>query len=232
MTGDIKLSANFQANVAKPLDDKFTAANIAERDSKTFLYTGLECYVESEDKYYKWNGTGWVERPTGNSLIVSADGTPLITNPDEINFGNGLSASETGGVVTVEAERRDVYVWAGSGAPVNIKDSYVEWVGAITSADSQITFNITDDGTATGTPIFNNLAACGYSLATNRDTDLNNEAPWAHMRSFSGDNKTILVQVKKSNTGPVILLGSYSGNLNNTNNVTTFLRIIGQKYTP
>lgn len=232
MAGDIKLSANFQANVAKPLDDKFTAANLTERDAKTFLYPGLECYVESNDTYYKWDGTQWVERQTGNSLIVSADGSPLITDPDEIDFGTGLTVTETGGVVTVEADRRDVYVWAGSGAPVNIKDTYVEWVGAITSSSGQITFNVTEDGTASGTPIFNSLAACGYSLATNRDTDLNNESPWAHIRSFSGDNKTILVQVKKSNTGPVILLGSYSGNLNNTNNVTTFLRIIGEKYTP
>lgn len=137
----------------------------------------------------------------------------------------GYSGSPTSGAAS------ETYLWPGTGAPSEISATKVEWIGAITSSGSQITFNVTEDGTATGTPIFNNLNACGYSLATVRDTDLNNESPWAHIRS-TANNKTVLVQVKKSNTGPVILLGSYSGNLNNTNSVTTYLRIVGQKYTP
>ena len=130
-----------------------------------------------------------------------------------------------------DSEVTETYLWPGTGAPVEISATKVEWIGAINSSASQITFNVTEDGTATGTPIFNNLNACGYSLATVRDTDLNNESPWAHIRS-TANNKTVLVQIKKSNTGPVVLLGSYSGNLNNTNAVTTYLRIVGEKYIP
>ncbi|MGJ8685840.1 MAG: phage tail protein [Spongiibacteraceae bacterium] len=65
MAGDISLSANFQTNVAKPLDDKTTVADITARDALGFVYPGLETYVVSEDKYYSWDGAQWNERASG-----------------------------------------------------------------------------------------------------------------------------------------------------------------------
>lgn len=268
-TGDIKLSANFQANVAKPLDSKFTVADETARDALTFVYTGLLCYLEAEDRFDYWDGSQWVEgfgSGGGVSSIIAGDGISVDTPTGDVTVTNSDSGTvavtvhegeidphpqyntkvPTGGtegqvltkdtstdydVSWQDAPVSETYLWPGTGAPSEISATRVEWIGAITSSSGQITFNVTEDGTATGTPIFDNLNACGFSLATVRDTDANNESPWAHIRS-TANNKTVLVQVKKSNTGPVVLLGSYYGNLNNTNPVTTYLRIVGEKYVP
>lgn len=61
MAGDIKLSANFQTNVAKPLDDKHQVADVTARDALAFKYAGLLTWVVSEDRYDYWDGTQWIE---------------------------------------------------------------------------------------------------------------------------------------------------------------------------
>ena len=124
--------------------------------------------------------------------------------------------------------RREVYTWAGSGAPTNIADTvrWAKWHGAITSSAGTITFNLTTDGTAGGPPLFANLAACIPQVTCVRDTDLNNESPWAHVRRIE-DNRRVVVQVKKSNTGGMLVGGVYSGNLNNNNTVTVYLSMEG-----
>lgn len=124
--------------------------------------------------------------------------------------------------------RREVYTWVGSGAPTNIADTvrWAKWHGAITSSAGTITFNLTTDGTAGGTPLFANLAACIPQVTCVRDTDLNDESPWAHVRRIE-DNRRVVVQVKKSNTGGILVGGTYQGNLNNTNPVTVYLSMEG-----
>jgi hypothetical protein len=124
--------------------------------------------------------------------------------------------------------QRDVFIWPGTGSPTRVAAGtrWGRWHGSIVSSAGTITFNVTADGTAGGTPLFTNLSACIPHLTCVRDTDLNNESPWAHVRRIV-NNRQVVVQVKKSNTGPVVLLGSYSGNLNNTNQVSVYLSMEG-----
>lgn len=94
-TGDIQLSANFQNNTAKPLDAKEVVADIIERDALTFKFAGLRTYVESEDKYYRWDGMQWVDDSAGGSGGAAAQA--LVNGAQsgqtfEDQLQNGLNA--------------------------------------------------------------------------------------------------------------------------------------------
>lgn len=123
---------------------------------------------------------------------------------------------------------RDIYFWAGSGSPSRASEGsrIIQWHGAITTSTGTITFIPTANGDGTGSPLFDDLNACSYQVTCSRDTDQNNQSPWAHIRRTE-DNRRVVVQVKRSNQGGILLGGTYFGNLNNFNNVTVFLTITG-----
>lgn len=135
------------------------------------------------------------------------------------------------GVVSVQEiikDQRAVFLWPGSGAPTNVAAGtrWGRWHGAIADSSGTRTFNVTTNGAADGPPIFANLAACIPHVTCVRDTDANDESPWAHVRRIE-DNRRVVVQVKKSNTGGILVGGVYYGNLNNTNQVSVYLSMEG-----
>lgn len=88
MAGDISLSANFQPNVSKPLDDRDRVADITERDALPFKYEGLVTHVLSDGKKYEWDGSVWVEAGSGGGAALSDDtpedlGTAAAGTSDE-----------------------------------------------------------------------------------------------------------------------------------------------------
>lgn len=54
--GGIKVSSDFQVNVALPIDSKLKVATIAERDAINFKYVGLISWVDATALHYKWIG--------------------------------------------------------------------------------------------------------------------------------------------------------------------------------
>lgn len=174
-------------------------------------------------------GTGIsVNQTTGNVTVTNADrGSTAVATHEAAADPHPQYATDPEVRALIKVHR-NIFLWPGSGAPSSPADTarWGEWHGAITDSTGTRTFNVTTDGTANGPPIFANLAACIPQVTCVRDTDLNNESPWAHIRRIE-DNRRVVVQVKKSNTGPVILLGSYSGNLNNDNPVTVYLTMKG-----
>jgi hypothetical protein len=105
---------------------------------------------------------------------------------------------------------------------------YEGMIGATTA--SQVTFHLTSDGTASGTPLFSNLTsltANHFQVTCLRDTDANSESPWAHIRSILNGGRSVLVQIKRSNQGGILIGGTYFGNLNNSNSVNVYLRVSG-----
>lgn len=119
---------------------------------------------------------------------------------------------------------RAIYA-ANNGAPVDYTNAG-HWSGAIQSTSSEVTFNVTTDGTSNGPALFDNLNACGFSLACRRDTNDNDEAPWASIRRIDA-GKRVVVRVWRSNTGGIFLGGSYAGNEPNNGNVVIYLTIKG-----
>lgn len=98
-----------------------------------------------------------------------------------------------------------------------------------TTSSSTITLNITDDGTETGNPLFKELDKCYIDIRTQRPTTSNNEAPWAYIHSIP-NNYQIVMAVKRSNTGGILLGGSYAGNADNNNAVTLRILIEGRGF--
>src|SRR5690606_12040793 len=82
--------------------------------------------------------------------------------------------------------------------------------GIITTSGSTIEFHLTANGTSGGTALFSNLnlSDCIFQLTVARNTTSNSESPWAHVRQILNTGRTVQVQVKRSNTGNILLGGS------------------------
>lgn len=97
------------------------------------------------------------------------------------------------------------------------------------TSSGTITLNITDDGTETGNPLFQELDKCYIDVRTQRATTSNSEAPWGYIHSIT-NNKQLTLVIKRSNTGGVLLGGSYQGNRSNDNEVTIRVLIEGRGF--
>lgn len=182
-------------------------------------------------------GTG-VQIPniaTGQSRPADAPSFIRIVSRGQRLFGRLFDGSEhpLTGLLLPEVEnlirqRRNVSVWSGSGAPVEIAGdtNWGVWHGAVGTSGGNVTFNVTKNGAAGGDPIFSNLASCIPQVTCLRDTASNSEAPWAHIRS-TANNRTVNVQIKRSNTGGILIGGTYQGNADNSNGVTVYLTLHG-----
>jgi hypothetical protein len=68
-TGDIKVSNNFQANVAKPLDAKALVDDSIDLSDIDFPYEGLVVYVKNDDAFWYYDGTSFF--PFGGDDFIS-----------------------------------------------------------------------------------------------------------------------------------------------------------------
>lgn len=101
--------------------------------------------------------------------------------------------------------------------------------GIFSTSAGTLTFHLTDDGTATGNPLFTGLSLTThqFQITLQRNTDSNAESPWGHIRSIQNGGRSVVVQLKKSNQGGILLGGTYFGNLNNNNAVIVYLKVSG-----
>lgn len=104
------------------------------------------------------------------------------------------------------------------------------YAGAITTSGSQVDFHITSDGTASGTALMDEMTSQNaiYAVTVARNTTSNAEAPWGYVSDVLNTGRTVRVQVKRSNTGGILLGGAYQGNVENNNAVTVHLTVIGE----
>lgn len=100
-----------------------------------------------------------------------------------------------------------------------------KWVRTLVFSEGQLTVPVTTNGNLGGQRIFANLSECDIKYSVLRDTDDNEESPWAHLRQIGDDFFSL--QIKKSNQGGVLLGGAYYGNLNNTNEVYVNVSVTG-----
>lgn len=96
------------------------------------------------------------------------------------------------------------------------------------TSNTTITLNITDDGTSNGEPLFDDLDKCYIDITTQRVTTSNNEAPWAYVHSINSSTNELTLVIKRSNTGGILLGGTYQGNQDNNNEVTLRVLIEGR----
>lgn len=83
--GDIKLSANFELNVGKPLDARDKVDNYSDLTSISFKYAGMIVFVTSDNKHYTLKN----DLITWGVLNSGTTGnTPISSNS---TAGNGLS---------------------------------------------------------------------------------------------------------------------------------------------
>ncbi len=90
-TGDIKLSANFELSISKPLDSRNTVTNYSDLNTISFKYAGMIVYVSSTDTFYGLKGdlTTWYtfNMSTSGSVentISATNGLSLVNNNIEL----------------------------------------------------------------------------------------------------------------------------------------------------
>lgn len=124
---------------------------------------------------------------------------------------------------------RERYFSSGNSTPVDLAETVIEYHGKLETGGPGATFHVTTDGTSSGDPLFDNLEDCGLYPSADKPTGENDESPWVHIREVINGGRSVLVQVKRSNTGGMLVGGVYRGNLNNDGSVTVRLHVIGPK---
>ena len=109
--------------------------------------------------------------------------------------------------------------------PVKQTGKIIMYTRTLTTSSNDVTVAITEDGTLDSDELFENLSQCHISINVIRDTSADDQSPWCHIRSIA--TKTIRFQVKRSNTGGILIGGSYQGNVNNTATISMSINIVG-----
>ena len=170
-----------------------------------------------------------------NSAISALEGdlSGFKTDIDLLNVRVGQNETDINSLdVRVSQNETDItnlitqskaYFSVGGGVPqfVNIMRYY----GTQATNTSEVTFYITDDGTAAGNLLFNNLADVNFQVTCSRNTTSNEQAPWGYVRALTVDGKGVIVRIKKSNTGRIRGVGTYRGNDDNVNSVLVSLQV-------
>lgn len=91
----IKISSNFDLRRKSPLDSRLSLTNLLARDNLVFVYPGLQVYVESEDKFYYWDNTQWVEMnfSTETEKLLFQENLQVDTETIGDNFETNLICS-------------------------------------------------------------------------------------------------------------------------------------------
>jgi photosystem II stability/assembly factor-like uncharacterized protein len=127
--GDIKLSANFELNIAKPLDARFIVNNITDRNAISFKYAGMIVWVVSEGTHHKLLNdlTTWevfagstsgvtnltdlrdviITSPVNNNVLIYNSASTAwvngtLTIPSGATAGNGIDI--TSGAISLDVE--------------------------------------------------------------------------------------------------------------------------------
>lgn len=191
------------------------------------------------------NTTRILTVPNANTTIVGTDTSQTLTNKtitDSTNniTANGLrtatssvdiaaaSAPTSGQVLTAtsatEANWQTPAVYTinfnnnGTVSTANLS-TIKQWYGRGTSTSGVVTFNVTTDGTSTGSAIFPTLSlTTHYLIATAQANSTSNTVvPFASIQNIT-NNRVVRVNVKT---------GSGSGLTNAANGTTVYLNIIG-----
>lgn len=117
--------------------------------------------------------------------------------------------------------------WFSLNNATPVLQTRVFYSGRIVTTGSEVDFHITSNGTSTGTPLFGSLSTAVFSVTIQRATTADNQAPWGYVNSIQNQGRTVRVNIKKSNTGSILLGGNYQGNVNNNNEVTVHLMACG-----
>lgn len=89
------ITSNFQLNINKPIDTRFSVNNIADRNNINFKYPGLNVYVITEDKFYYWDGSSWVDDlilPAFKGLLYQNNISTIGTSSGD-NYNTGVICS-------------------------------------------------------------------------------------------------------------------------------------------
>ena len=104
-----------------------------------------------------------------------------------------------------------------------------QWNGRSTTSGGIANFNVTHDGTYTGTAIFNGLSLTTHFMQTTAafDTTSSTVAPFASIKSVTNSNRTVSVNVKTGNSGAIVVNGTYTGLQNAADGINVYLTIVG-----
>jgi len=135
--------------------------------------------------------------------------------------------TNSGEIDTLFSTSTELYIQDGSNPPAKQTGRVITYTTKITTSDSQLSIPISKDGTLSGDPLFIGLESgqCDIHFSVLRDTDADNEAPWAYLRSITANSFNL--QIKKSNVDDILVGGTYYGNLNNTNEVQVLVSVTG-----
>ncbi len=96
--GDIKLSANFELNISKPIDSRMVVNDLIERDSISFKYAGMIIWVSSESKHYKLldDNITWEEFGSGSASSIAdlkdVNITSNVVNGDSLVYDSASTS--------------------------------------------------------------------------------------------------------------------------------------------
>lgn len=105
--------------------------------------------------------------------------------------------------------------------------SLKQWYGHMTSASGVATFNVTSDGTSTGTAIFSNLSSAYIFPSSKVNSTSNTVVPYCSIQAVTNSGKSVAVNVKTGNTGTILIGGTYTGIQNAADGTDCYLYIIG-----
>ena len=139
-----------------------------------------------------------------------------------------VTDSQANAVPLTSVEARWLVGDSDTGVPTQRSGTRVRYVRTIQTSGNELVIPLTIDGTLSGDAIFANLAECHISYSLLRDTDENDEAPWAYLKQVDTvDHKSFTLKLKRSETGVVVLGGSYSGSEDNDLEVFVHISVEG-----
>ena len=115
--GDIKLSANFEINVGKPIDSRIQVNDFSDLSLIDFGYEGLIVWVVSDETHYKLLNdlTTWEDFGSGSTDLTSFNirGTYNNTNTSTQQVPNPFFENGTGGWYTDDLLANEVTTYNG-----------------------------------------------------------------------------------------------------------------------
>ena len=174
--------------------------------------------------------TSWVYRsgqpiPEGTKILSEEDFNSLyekyrldIQKEEELITNNGLSYKIESNLIPI------THSFVTNNVLTVVKNPRIHNAKYQTK-ESSITLHVTHDGTINGIPLFNDLEDCGIQVSTRTVNVINGESPWCYIESVMANS--IVVRIKKTNSGNILIGGYYQGNIDNNLNVNLYLQITG-----
>jgi hypothetical protein len=159
-------------------------------------------------------------KTTGTAVTVSTAAPP--TTGQVLTATSATSANWQ----TVSGGSLSVYLNQSGTTTLTPLSTLKQWYGRASSNSSTITFNLTDDGSNGGAAIFTNLATC-YKFVTAECNQSGSNGPVINVQSTSANNKQVTVRIRRSNSGSIIIGGTYQGLTDSTVNCNINLYVIG-----